>query len=394
MLQNLSFAIRRFARPLLVVASAGLATLSSPQDLRPIHVGVILSLTGPSAALGIPGNQALPLWGDKVGGQPLKLTVINDASDSTQATTAARRLIEENSVDVIIGPSYTPNSMAILPLLPEHKIAAISLAGGGAIVEPMDATRKWSYKLSPTETVATRLVFDHMKKSSSKTLGVVALSNAYGDGYLRVIGKLADEYGIKVVTTERWGAADQAVMAQALKVIASQPDAVFIVGPGTPAALPHVTLVQRGYKGTIYQTQGAASPDFLRVGGRDVEGALMAVAPILVAEQLPADNPIRAVATDFVTRFEGKYGPGSRSVFGASAWDAMLLLQVAVPVALKTAKPGTPEFRSALRDALEATKDAVGTAAVYTMSPTDHNGVDARSQVLARIEGGQWKLVR
>lgn len=365
----------------------------SPAARADINVGVILSLTGPSASLGIPSNETILLWGNEIAGQPLKITVLNDSTDATAATSAARRLIQETNVDVIIGPGYTPNSLAIIPLIAEGHVAAISLAGGGAIVEPLDANRKWSFKLSPTETVATALLFDHMRKSGVKTVGLFALGNAYGDGFLRVADKMAAERGLQIVSTERYGITDQSVMSQALKMMAAKPDAVLVIGPGTPAALPHVTLVQRGYKGAMYQTQGAANSDFLRVGGKDVEGAYVAVAPVLVAEQLPQNDPIRAVAMDYVTRFEGKHGVGTRSVFGASAWDALTLLQAAVPLALKKAKPGTPEFRVALRDALEGLRNVVGTAAVYNMGPTDHNGVDARSQVLVRIEGGKWKLV-
>lgn len=374
-----------------VIAAACVAL--SPAAYADINVGVILSLTGPGASLGIPSNETVQLWGNEIAGQPLKITVLNDGTDATTATSAARRLIQEANVDIIIGPGYTPNSLAVIPLIAEGRVAAISLAGGGAIVEPLDANRKWSFKLTPTETVATTLLFDHMRKSGVKTVGLFALGNAYGEGFLKVADKLAADRGLQIVGTERYGITDQSVMSQALKMMAAKPDAVFIIGPGTPAALPHVTLVQRGYKGAVYQTQGAANNDFLRVGGKDLEGAYVAVAPMLVAEQLPQNDPIRAVAMEYVTRFEGKHGVGSRSVFGASAWDALTLLQAALPAALKKAKPGTPEFRVALRDAIEGLRNAVGTSAVYNMGPTDHNGVDARSQVLVRIEGGKWKLV-
>jgi len=359
-----------------------------------IHIGVILSLTGPGASLGSPSNDAVRLWGDKLAGEPVKITVLNDDTDPTAATSAARRLVQEGNVDVIIGPGYTPNSLAVLSLIGERAVPTISLAGGGAIVEPLDANRKWSFKLSPTEVVATNLVFDHMRKTGVKTFGVVALANAYGDGFPKAIEKLAEAHGLKLAAVERFGINDPSVVPQVLRIIAAKPDAVFVIGPGTPAALPHLTLVQRGYKGGIYQTQGAANNDFLRVGGKEVEGGYVATAPVLVAEQLPANDPLRNVALDFVTKFEAKHGRGSRSVFGAAAWDALTLLQAAVPQALKRAKPGTLEFRAALRDALEGLHEAVGTSAVYSMSPTDHNGVDARSQVLVRIEAGRWKLVR
>lgn len=367
---------------------------AAPAALAQVNIGVILSLTGPGASLGIPANETIPLWPAQIGGQPVKVTILNDNTDTTTAANAARRLIQESNVDVIVGPSLTPMSLAVLPVVAESRVPMISLAGGGAIVEPMDANRRWSFKLSPTETITTSLVLDHMKRNGATSLGVIALANAYGDGFMKVVEKMAPEKGIKIVATERYGLTDQSVVAQALKVSSAKPDAVFIVASGTPGALPHVTLVQRGYKGAIYQTQGVANNDFLRVGGKDLDGGLMSVAPILVAEQLPESSPIRPVAMDYVNRFEAKHGPGSRSLFGGTAWDAQLLLQAAVPTALKAAKPGTPEFRTALRDALEGLRNVVGSQAVFNMSGNDHNGVDDRSQVLVRIEGGKWRLVK
>ncbi len=380
-------------RALAALAAATLAA-AAPVASAQMHIGVVVSLTGPAASLGIPEQQSVELWGDRIAGQPVKFTVLNDSTDTTGAANAARRLIQENNVDIVIGPSLTPTSLAVLPVIAENKVPMISLAGGGAIVEPMDDTRKWSFKLTPTETISMDLIFGHMKKNGHKTLGVIALSNAYGDGYLKVLEKFAPERGIQVVATERYGLNDQSVVAQTLKLVAAKPDAVFVIASGTPGALPQVTLVQRGYKGPIYQTQGVANNDFLRVGGKDLEGGYMAVAPVLVASQLPESNPIRKPAMAYVEKFEAKHGTGSLSLFGGTAWDALKLIEAAVPGAMKAAKPGTPEFRAALRDGLERLQNVVAAEAVYTMSPTNHNGVDARSQVLVRIENGKWKLVQ
>ena len=237
------------------------------------------------------------------------------------------------------------------------------------------------------------LVVDHLLKAKGKTMATIGFATSYGEGFLKAFEPVAQARGVKVVASERYNPTDQSVTAQVLKLIASNPDAVYIFASGTPGALPQIELARRGYKGPVYQTQGVANNDFLRVGGKDLDGGYMTVAPALVPEQLPDANPIKKVATDYVQRYEAKYGAGSRSLFGATAWDALLIAQQASREALKKGKPGTPEFRAALRDAIESLHEYVGAEGVYNMTPADHNGVDSRSQVMVRIENGGWKVV-
>jgi branched-chain amino acid transport system substrate-binding protein len=375
---------------LVAAAVLGLAGQAAQAD---IHIGVILSLTGPGASLGIPEEQALKLWPDTLAGQKVKFTVLNDATDTTTATKNAQRLITEDKVDAILGASLTPTSLAVVEIAGAAKVPVISLAGGGAIVNPQDGPRKWAFKLSPTEAISVTMVMQHMQSRGAKTMATIGLATSYGEGFLKATEGIAAAKNVKILATERYNQTDQSVTAQVLKILATNPDAVYIFSAGTPGALPHAELVKRGYKGLIYQTQGVANNDFLRVGGKELEGGYMTVAPVLVAEQLPESSPTRKPGLDFVKRFEGKYGAGTRSLFAGTAWDALLLLQQAATVSLKKAQPGTPEFRSALRDALEATTDFVASEAVYNMTANDHNGVDQRSQVMVRIEKGAWKLV-
>jgi branched-chain amino acid transport system substrate-binding protein len=358
-----------------------------------IHIGVILSLTGPAASLGIPERNAAQLWPKRIGNEPVRLTILDDASDPTNAATAARKLVTEG-VDVIVGPSITPTTLAILDIAAEARTPVMALAGGGAIVQPMEGSRRWAFKMPPNELIPVGMVMDHMKKNKASTLGFIGAADAYGETFLRVIQKLAEERGIKIVAVERFNSRDTSVTAQVLKLTSAQPDAVYIVASGSPAAMPQIELAKRGYKGLVYQTQAIANNEFLRIGGKDVDGAYLPVAPLLVAEQLPDSNPIKAVALEHLRSFEGQYGPGSRSLFAGAAWDAFLFLDRAGQAALKVAKPGTVEFRSALRDALEQTKELVGVQGVFNMSPTDHNGTDERSQVMIRIDNGKWRLVQ
>jgi branched-chain amino acid transport system substrate-binding protein len=374
-------------------AALSLAALCAPA-LADLHIGVILSTTGPGASLGIPAENTVKLWPTEIGGHKVRLTVLNDNTDPTTASKNAAKLVSEDQVDVIVGPSLTPPSLAAVEVAAQGRTPIISLAGGGAIVEPQDGPRRWAFKMSPPEAIAVNLVLDHMVRNQAKTVAAIAIATSYGEGYIKALERLAPAKGIKVVGIERYNQTDQTVTSQILKLTATQPDAVYIFSAGTPGALPQIELNRRNYKGRVYQTQGVANADFLRVGGKEVEGAYMTVGPVLVAEQLPDTTPMKKPAMDYVARYEARHGAGSRSLFGASAWTAMMWLDTAVPQAAKKAAPGTAEFRAALRDALEGLKGTVTPEAVYTMSDKDHNGVDERAQVMVRIEGGTWKLVK
>lgn len=383
-------AARAAARLILAALGVGLA-FAARADLR---VGVILSTTGPGASLGIPAQNTVKLWPTQIAGEKLIVTVLNDETDPTIAAKSAARLINEDKVDVIVGPSLTPPSLAAVDQAAQGKTPLISLAGGGSIVSPQDGPRTWAFKMSPPEAIAVGRAVDHMLASGVKTVATIGIATSYGEGFLRSFSEIGPARGLKIVDSEKYNQTDQSINSQILKISASNPDAVYIFSAGTPGALPQIELARRGYKGRIYQTQGVANADFLRVGGKDLDGAFLTVAPVLVAEQLADESPNKAPALEYVKRYEAAYGAGSRSLFGASAWTALTWLQTAVPQARKTAAPGTPAFRAALRDALEAMRGVVTPEAVFSMSPTDHNGVDARAQVLVRIEGGAWKLVK
>ncbi len=376
---------------LVLAAAFGFAPVTASAD---INIGVVLSLTGPGASLGIPENDTIKLWPQTMGNEKVVVTVLNDNSDPTAAATAARKLITENKVDVLVGSSVTPPSLAIVEVAGESKVALLSLAGGGAIVEPQEGNRKWAFKLSPTETFSTEVIVAHALKNHVSTVAVIGLSNAYGEGFVKNFERIAAAKGIRIVASERYSTTDTSVVGQVIKLLAAKPDAIYIAASGTPGALPQIELAQRGWAGPTYQTQGVANNDYLRLGGKAIEGTFMTTAPVLVAEQLADSNPVKKPAVDYVTRFEGAYGPNTRSLFGASAWDAFLMIrQVTGTAAVKATKSGTPEYRAAIRDGIENLKGLVTAEGVFNMSEKDHNGVDATCQVLVRVESGRWKLV-
>lgn len=362
--------------------------------LADVRVGVIVSGTGPAASLGIPERNTVALLPQTIAGQKVVYTILDDASDTTAAVTAARKLVQENKVDLIIGTTTTPASLAMIDVAAESKTPMISLAASESIIKPVDARRSWVFKTPQTDALMAAAIVAHMASTGVKTVGYIGFNDAYGEGWLAELQKSAAARGLKVVATERYARTDTSVTGQVLKVVAARPDAVLIGASGVPAVLPQKALKDRGYAGKIYQTHGVANADFLRVGGKDVEGAILPAGPVLVADQLPATNPNRKVGLAYVNLYEGKYGQGSVSTFGAHLWDAGLILQKAVPQALKKAKPGTPEFRAALRDAIEGTRNVIGAHGIFNYGPADHLGLDARSRVMVQVVNGTWKLLK
>ena len=379
----------KFAKPLLLVSLIA-AALSAHAD---VTVGVSLSATGPAASLGIPEKNTIALMPKTIGGQKINYIELDDASDTTAAVANARKLITESKVDILLGSTVTPASLAMIDVAAEANTPMISMAASARIVEPMDAKRKWVFKTPQNDIMMSLAIAEHMQKSGVKTVGFIGFADAYGEGWSQEFAKAAGLKGLTVVTNERFNRTDTSVTGQTLKLIAAKPDAVLVAGSGTPAALPQKALKERGYAGKIYQTHGVANADFLRVGGKDVEGTFLPAGPVLVADQLPASDPVRKSAQAYVAAYEAANGKGSVSTFGAHAWDAGLLMSAAVPVALKKAQPGTAEFRAALRDALEQTKELPGAHGIFTMSPTDHLGLDQRARVMVKIENGTWKYV-
>ncbi|MCK6428629.1 MAG: ABC transporter substrate-binding protein [Burkholderiaceae bacterium] len=372
---------------------APMAALGTTQvAAQDIKVGVTLSATGPAASLGIPERNTFALMPQTIGGRKVQYIVLDDASDTTTAVKNTRKLISEDRVDVVIGSTVTPNSLAMIDVAAEAETPMISMAASSRIVEPVDTKRRWVFKTPQNDQQMAVVIVGHMLAKGIKTVGFIGFADAYGEGWWNEFSKIAEARGLKILASERYQRTDTSVTGQILKIMSANPDAVLIAGSGTPAALPQKTLKERGYKGQIYQTHGVANRDFLRVCGKDCEGTWLPAGPVLVADQLPADHPVKKSATTYVQAYEKVHGKDSVSTFGAHAWDAGILLQAAVPVALKKAQPGTKEFRAALRDALEGVKNAAGAHGIFNMSPTDHLGLDQRAAVMVQIVNGAWVL--
>lgn len=371
------------------IAALALA-LSAGPALADINVGVVFSLTGPAASLGAETRKAIEFLPASLGGEKINYIVLDDATDPTNAVKNTRKLVGEDKVDAIIGPNLITNGMAMVDVANEAKVPMLSIAP----IDPAADKRAWAFRVEPTADIMVGRVVEDMKAKGVKTVGFIGFSDSWGELLLKALTQTTQAAGIKIVATERYARTDTSVTGQSLKVLSARPDAVFIGGSGTPAALPQTTLRERGYKGPIYQSHAVANREFLRLGGKNVEGARLPVAPVLVAEQLPDDHPNKAAGVAFLQQLEGKLGADSRSTFAGAAYDAGLLLENAMKEAIKTARPGTPEFREGIRNALEGTKGLVGVNGTYTLSAEDHGGYDPKAVVLIEVANGKWSLVK
>lgn len=367
--------------PVLVLAM-------QPVAQADITIGVSLPLTGPASGLGIPSNNGLALWPKSIAGENLKIIVLDDASDPTVGVKNARRFVTEDKVDLIIGSAATPVALAMADVAAQAK--TVQFAVSPIVTAP--GKDEWSFRLAQSNAVMSLPVVAHMKKLGVKTVGFLGYSDTYGESWLKEFTAAAEKSGIKVVASERFARTDTSATAQALKIVAANPDAVLIAASGSGAAMPHKAVVDRGYKGKIYQTHSAASRDLIRVGGKDVEGAYVVSGPATVADQVPASNPSKKLGEDYIVKYEKINGKGSRNQFAAHLYDGAILLEKAIPVALKKAKPGTAEFRLALKEALETAGPVAVSQGTINYTAQDHWGFTPDTGIIMKVVNGDWKV--
>jgi branched-chain amino acid transport system substrate-binding protein len=384
MVSTAAYLRRAFACAAFALVSAAHA------DLK---VGIDLSSTGPAAVIGITSKNAIQMWPATIAGQKAQYIVLDDGTDPGKAVANIRKLIDEDHVDVIVGPNITPAALAALDPVAASQTPMITLIGSASVVEPQEGKRVWAFKMAQTDGAMADVMTRYMANHGVKTVGFIGFADSYGDSWLNEFKRFAELRHIRLVATERFNRNDASVTGQVLKLIAAKPDAVLVAGAGTPAALPQRTLVERGFKGPIYQTHGIATPEFIRLGGKEVEGTLFPTQPVVVARTLPADHPAKKAALAFVTAYEDKYGPGSVTQFAGDAAGVYPRLEDAVARALKKAQPGTEQFREALREELEHAHELVVPNGVVNTSAKDHVGLDQRASVMGAIRGGKFVFI-
>ncbi len=373
----------------LLAATLGTALAAAPA-LADITIGVSIPLTGPTSALGIPTKNGIALWPTSIAGEKLNVIILDDATDTTLAVKNTRRFITEDKVDLIVGSAATPLAAAMSDVAAEGQTVQLMLSP----VNLPEGRGAWSFRMPQSTAVMAIPIVEHWKKTGVKSYGFLGYSDAYGEAWLTDIKPAAEKAGIRLVATERFARPDTSVTGQALKLVSANPDAILVVASGSGAAMPHKGLVERGYpKAKIYQTHGAATMDLIRVGGGDVEGSFVSSGPAVVAEKLPAGNASRAIGMKFKEEFEKAYGKGSANQFAAHAYDVVIVLQKAVPLALAKGKPGTAQFRAALKEAFETMGRTPVSQGVLNWTATDHFGYTPETGVLLRVANGDWQVV-
>ena len=371
-------------RPLLAAIAALIASAAQAD----INIGISLPLTGPASGLGIPMKNYIALWPQSIAGEKLNVIVLDDATDPTNGVKNAKRFVSEDKVDIIMGSAATPVAIAMADVAAES--GTVQLAFSPAQLPP--GRDYWTFRLPQSNAVMAHAMVEHMKSHGVKSVGFLGYTDAYGEGWLKDFSAVADKAGIKVIAAERFARSDTSVTAQALKLATANPDAMLIVASGSGAAMPEKAVVERGYKGRIYQTHAAATRDLMRIGGKDVEGTYVVSGPAVIAEQLPDSHPSKKLAIDFVQKYEKAYGAGSRNQFAGHAYDTVIVLEKVLPVALKKAKPGTKEFRAALRDAIENMGRTVFSHGVMNWTKEDHWGFTNETGVMLKVVNADWKV--
>jgi branched-chain amino acid transport system substrate-binding protein len=365
---------------LLTVALAVAAPVAA--SAQQITVGVSVGATGQTASIGIPMKQGAEVLPQKFGNVSVRYIFLDDGGDPGVAVKNMRQLVEQDRADVILGSSSIPSCTAMAEVAVQTQTPQICLT--------TVRTNAFTFATAQPADLMVEGMVENMHAKGFKNIGYIGFADSLGEHNLSAMQKLIEPLGMKLVASERYNRTDTSVTAQILKIMATRPDAIFVSASGTPAALPQIELKQRGYKGQVYFLHGVINRDFLRVGGKSLEGVIATAGPFAVAAELPDSNPIKREALTFTKIYDEKFGASSVNTFAAYSWDAGKVLEAAVPVAIAKAQPGTPEFRVALRDALQQNPDIVGANGVYKMSPTDHNGLDGRARVMVTVRDGAF----
>ena len=376
-------------KPTQLLAASAMA-LAAAQALADVTIGVSIPLTGATSALGIPTKNGMALWPASIAGQKLNVIILDDATEPTIGVKNARRFVTEDKVDVIVGSAATPIAAAMSDVAAEGQTVQLMLSP----VNLPEGKGAWSFRMPQSTAVMAIPIVEHWKKTGVKTYGFLGYADAYGEAWLKDIAPAAEKAGIKLIATERFARTDTSVTGQALKLVSANPDAILVVASGSGAAMPHKGLVERGYPKTkLYQTHGAATFDLIRVGGTDVEGSYVSSGPAVVADKLPDSNASKALGMRYIAEYEKAYGKGTANQFGAHAFDVVIVLEKAIPLALKKGQPGTPTFRAGLKEAFETMGRTPVSQGVLNYTAADHFGYTPETGVLLTIDKSDWKLV-
>ncbi|UCV11819.1 ABC transporter substrate-binding protein [Dechloromonas denitrificans] len=357
---------------------------------EPIKIGSVLSVTGPAAFLGDPELKTIQMYVEDINkkggllGRPLQLVHYDDGSDANKANGFAKRLIDDDKVDILVGGTTTGATMSMAPLVEKAGIPFISLAGAVVIVEPV---KKWIFKTPHTDRMAAEKVFEDMKRRGLTKVALLSETSGFGNSGKKETEGVAAKYGVTLVANETYGPKDTDMSPQLTKIKnTAGVQAVFVFGLGQGPAIVTKNYKQLGISLPIYHAHGVASEEFIKLAGPAAEGVRLPAAALLVADKLDAKDPQKPVVTAYTKAYNDKW-KNDVSSFGGHAYDGLMIAVDAIKRAKSTDK-------AAVRDAIEATKGYVGTGGVVNMSATDHMGLDLSAFRLLEIKNGDWSLVQ
>jgi branched-chain amino acid transport system substrate-binding protein len=371
-----------------VGAAALLAAATTAKAQDALRIGSFLAVTGPAAFLGAPERKTLELYVERlnaaggVGGYPLELVVYDTGMNAKDAVTFTKRLIEQDAVDAIIGGTTTGESMAVLGLIEEAELPFISLGGASVIVEPV---QKWVFKTPHTDRMAVGKVYEDMQLEQIARIGLIGGSGGFDKSCMANAEALAPDHGLEIAAVETYGPDDTDVTPQLTNLKSAGVEAVLFCGFGAASTIVTRNYAQLGIEVPLYHNHGSCSKQFIDGAGAAAEGVRLPCAALLVAGQLPADDPQKQIAEDYAATYTEATGEPV-STFGGHAYDALLLLTDA----LERAGGKDP---AALRDAIEQTERLVGVDGIFTMSEDDHMGLGLDSLKMLVVENGDWKLL-
>ena len=381
--------MKQMMKKLVAGAAVTLAAFGA-MAADPIKIGSVLSVTGPAAFLGDPELKTLQQYVEDINkkggiiGRQLQLVHYDDGSDANKANGFAKRLIDDDKVDVIVGGTTTGATMSMVPLVEKAGVPFISLAGAVVIIEPV---KKHVFKTPHTDRMAAEKVFEDMKKRGLTKVALLSETSGFGQSGKKETEAVAGKYGITLVANETYGPKDTDMSPQLTKIKnTAGVQAVFVFGLGQGPAIVTKNYKQLGISLPLYHAHGVASEEFIKLAGPAAEGVRLPAAALLVADKLPANDPQKKVAVDYTKAFQDRWKTDV-SAFGGHAYDGLMIVVDAIK------RAGTTD-KAKVRDAIESTKGYIGTGGVVNMSATDHMGLDLSAFRMLEVKNGDWSLVQ
>ncbi|MBI1922521.1 MAG: ABC transporter substrate-binding protein [Geobacter sp.] len=365
-----------------------LLTAAGAFAAEPIKIGALFAVTGPAAFLGEPERNTAQMVVDEINkgggikGRKLELVVYDTQGDSTKAVQAATRLIKEDNVVAIIGPSTTGDSMAVIPVVEKAKIPMVSCAAGMKITDPV---KKWVFKTAQNDTLAVEKIYEHLKKRKVSRVAILTVSDSFGSSGREQLKAQAAKFGIQILVDDTYGPKDTDMTSQLTKVRGTQAEALICWGTNPGPAVIARNAKQLGLKMPLYMSHGVSSKKFIELAGDAAEGIMIPSGRVIVADLLPKSDKQKKSLMAFVKDYQNHYRKEGDH-FGGHAWDAVMLLKGAIE------KGGaTPD---GIRNQLEKTRNFAGIGGIFNYSPADHAGLTKDAFVLVEIKKGDWVLVK